>query len=55
MKDGVTAREVYQHALSFVKEKKPELEKHFVKTIGHGVRRLFVIMSQSYVFFPDGA
>lgn len=40
MKDGVTAREVYQHALNYVKEKKPELEKHFVKTVGHGVRRL---------------
>ena len=38
MKDGATAREVYQHALSFVKEKRPELEKHFVKTAGHVVR-----------------
>ncbi|KZT26342.1 FACT complex subunit SPT16 [Neolentinus lepideus HHB14362 ss-1] len=37
MKDGVTARDVYQHALSFVKEKKPELEKHFVKNIGFGI------------------
>jgi nucleosome binding factor SPN SPT16 subunit len=40
MKDGVTARDVYQHAISFVKEKKPELEKHFVKNVGHGVRNL---------------
>lgn len=37
MKDGVTARDVYQHALFYVKEKKPELEKHFVKSAGHGV------------------
>ncbi|KAI0340514.1 FACT complex subunit SPT16 [Trametopsis cervina] len=37
MKDGVTGRDVYQHALSFVKEKKPELEKHFVKSVGHGI------------------
>ena len=36
MKDGVTGRDVYQHALSYVKDKKPELEKHFVKNIGHG-------------------
>jgi nucleosome binding factor SPN SPT16 subunit len=37
MKEGVQAREVYQHAISFIKEKKPELEKHFVKTVGFGV------------------
>ena len=37
MKDGATAREVYQHVLSLVKEKKPELEKHFIKTTGYGV------------------
>ncbi|EKM55643.1 uncharacterized protein PHACADRAFT_173804 [Phanerochaete carnosa HHB-10118-sp] len=37
MKDGVTARDVYQHALTYVKEKKPELEKHFVKNVGHGM------------------
>lgn len=38
MKEGVQARDVYQHAISFIKEKKPELEKHFVKTVGFGVR-----------------
>ena len=38
IKEGVTGRDVYQHALNFVKEKKPELEKHFVKNVGHGVR-----------------
>lgn len=37
MKDGVTARDVYQHALNVVKQKKPELEKNFVKSVGHGV------------------
>ena len=37
MKDGAVARDVYQHALSYVKEKKPELEKNFLKNIGHGV------------------
>ncbi|KAI6036867.1 FACT complex subunit SPT16 [Pisolithus microcarpus] len=34
MKDGVTAREVYQRALEYIKDKKPELEKHFVKNVG---------------------
>ena len=38
MNDGVTARDAYQHALSIVRDKKPELEKHFVKNIGFGVR-----------------
>lgn len=38
LKDGAVARDVYNHALEYVKEKKPELEKHFVKNIGHGVR-----------------
>jgi nucleosome binding factor SPN SPT16 subunit len=37
MKDGSTARDAYQHALSVVRDKKPELEKHFVKNIGFGV------------------
>ncbi|KIP09266.1 hypothetical protein PHLGIDRAFT_103069 [Phlebiopsis gigantea 11061_1 CR5-6] len=37
MKDGATARDAYQHALAFIKDKKPELEKNFVKTIGHGM------------------
>ena len=37
LKDGTTARDVHQHALAYVKEKKPELEKNFVKNVGHGV------------------
>jgi nucleosome binding factor SPN SPT16 subunit len=37
MKDGSTARDAYQHALSVVRDKKPDLEKHFVKNIGFGV------------------
>ncbi|KAJ7074321.1 FACT complex subunit SPT16 [Mycena amicta] len=36
IKDGVSAHDAYEAALSFVKEKKPELEKHFQKTIGFG-------------------
>ena len=38
MKEGTVAKELYQHALSYVKEKKPELEANFTKNIGHGVR-----------------
>ncbi|KAJ3824085.1 FACT complex subunit SPT16 [Lentinula raphanica] len=34
--DGVAAREVYQHALAYVKEKHPEYEKNFVKNLGFG-------------------
>ncbi|TCD65412.1 FACT complex subunit spt16 [Steccherinum ochraceum] len=35
MVDGTPARDVYQHAVSFIKEKKPEVEKNFVKSVGH--------------------
>ncbi len=37
IKDGVVARDAYQHAVSFIKQKNPDLEKHFVKNIGFGV------------------
>ena len=37
MKDGAISKELYQFAVSYIKEKKPELEPHFVKNIGHGV------------------
>jgi nucleosome binding factor SPN SPT16 subunit len=37
IQDGVIAKDVYQHAISYIKGKKPELEKHFVKNIGFGV------------------
>jgi nucleosome binding factor SPN SPT16 subunit len=37
IKDGVVARDVYHHALSFVKQKDPTLERHFAKNIGFGV------------------
>jgi nucleosome binding factor SPN SPT16 subunit len=37
LKDGSTARDAYQHAVSYIREKKPELEKNFVKNIGFGV------------------
>jgi nucleosome binding factor SPN SPT16 subunit len=37
MKDGSVARDLYQHALSYVKKHRPDLEKNFVKNIGFGV------------------
>ena len=35
--DGVSARDIYQFALNYVKERQPELEKHLVKNIGFAV------------------
>jgi nucleosome binding factor SPN SPT16 subunit len=37
IRDGVVAKDVYHKALSTIKSKKPELEKHFLKNIGCGV------------------
>ncbi|KAJ7168138.1 FACT complex subunit SPT16 [Mycena crocata] len=36
IKDGISARDAYLAALAYVKEKNPELEKHFPKNIGFG-------------------
>ena len=43
MKDGVVARDVYNHAVAYIREKKPDLEKYFVKSIGFGVCRPITI------------
>lgn len=37
MKEGAIAKDVYNKALSLIKSKKPELEKHFGKTVGYGI------------------
>ncbi|KAI0709021.1 FACT complex subunit SPT16 [Earliella scabrosa] len=37
LKDGVIAKDMYQHALAYVRERKPELEARFAKNIGHGM------------------
>jgi nucleosome binding factor SPN SPT16 subunit len=37
IRDGVPVKEVYNKALSQVKKEKPELEKHFLKSLGYGV------------------
>ncbi|KAH7107755.1 FACT complex subunit SPT16 [Auriculariales sp. MPI-PUGE-AT-0066] len=34
MTDGTPAKDVYNHAVTFIREKNPDLEKHFVKNIG---------------------
>lgn len=44
MKDGVSAREIYLEALAFVKEKKPDIEKNFVKNIGFGVNTIWTML-----------
>jgi nucleosome binding factor SPN SPT16 subunit len=41
MKDGTLAKDLYQHALSYVKKHKPDLEKNFVKNIGFGVSHTY--------------
>ncbi|KAH8671213.1 FACT complex subunit spt-16 [Xylariales sp. PMI_506] len=37
IRDGVTVGDVYKKALGFIKSKKPELEKHFLKNVGAGI------------------
>lgn len=37
MKDGVSTRDAYQHALAYIKNHMPDLEKFFVKNIGFAV------------------
>jgi nucleosome binding factor SPN SPT16 subunit len=42
LQDGALAREVYQYAISYIKEKKPDVEKNFVKSVGFGVSTFFI-------------
>ncbi|TLD21546.1 hypothetical protein PspLS_09193 [Pyricularia sp. CBS 133598] len=37
VRDGAVVKDVYQKALAYVKSKKPELEKHFLKNVGCGI------------------
>ncbi|KAF8126534.1 FACT complex subunit SPT16 [Boletus edulis] len=37
MKDGKTLRDIYQFAAEYIREKKPDLEKNFVKNLGSGI------------------
>lgn len=36
IRDGTVAKDVYNKAISYIKAKKPELEKHFLKNVGFG-------------------
>jgi nucleosome binding factor SPN SPT16 subunit len=55
MKDGVSARDVYQHAVTYVKNNMPDLEKNFVKSIGFGVISFTDIITQcTKTFLKDG-
>lgn len=37
IRDGTVAKDVYNKALSYIKAKKPEFEKHFLKNVGYGI------------------
>ncbi|KAG8217204.1 FACT complex subunit SPT16 [Butyriboletus roseoflavus] len=37
MKDGKTLRDVYHFTVEYIREKKPDLEKNFVKNLGSGI------------------
>ncbi|CAJ2502394.1 Uu.00g097880.m01.CDS01 [Anthostomella pinea] len=37
MRDGAVAKDIYHKALSHIKSKKPDLEKHFVKNVGSAI------------------
>lgn len=37
IRDGVTVSDVYKKAIGFIRAKKPELEKHFLKNVGAGI------------------
>jgi len=37
IRDGAVIKDVYNKALSFVRSKKPDLEKHFLKNVGCGI------------------
>ena len=55
MKDGVSARDAYQHAVSYVKSNMPDLEKNFVKSIGFGVISFTDIITPcTKIFLKDG-
>lgn len=36
IRDGAVAKDVYNKAVSYIKSKKPEFEKHFLKNVGYG-------------------
>lgn len=55
LKDGAVARDVYNHALLVVKQKKPELEGHFLKNLGHAVSVPSRLIASSHGLCLDGS
>lgn len=37
IRDGAVAKDIYHKAVSLIKAKKPDLEKHFLKNVGYGI------------------
>lgn len=37
IRDGAIAKDVYHKATAYIKAKKPDLEKHFLKNVGYGI------------------
>ena len=37
LKDGAVLRDVYNNAVEYIRNEKPELEPHFLKTMGFSV------------------
>lgn len=37
IKEGVTAKSVYEEAINVIKAKKPDLQSHFMKSVGYGI------------------
>ncbi|KAG8690718.1 FACT complex subunit spt16 [Ceratobasidium sp. 423] len=53
LRDGTPAKDVYAHAISHIKQKKPELEKHFTKNVGFGMGIEY--RDSSYLLSPKNA
>lgn len=53
MREGTPARDVYAHALSYIKEKKQELERYFLKSIGFGMGMEF--RDTAYLLSPKNS
>ena len=54
MHDGIPAKDVYHHAVSYVQKHKPELVKHIPKNIGFGVSSSFTPYKHPHLRVPDG-
>ncbi|KAG9104453.1 FACT complex subunit spt16 [Ceratobasidium sp. 370] len=53
LRDGTPAKDVYTHAVSYIKQKKPDLEKHFAKSVGFGMGLEY--RDSSYLLSPKNS